>query len=193
MGWDVGGGSDATIHGCMHPSPLSLFSQNTALLFSTPKPIYELPQTEIIPEEIARLPLPPGTSYRCLAVEDDHDDFDDAHDPLLPHGMQVSISSSSLSALCRQSSSVSVKEKEMGEGVVVLGQSEEGEEQDYRMVRTATNTISAETPCHKHHHHHHHKGGGKQNRGFNDFFSPQEAEAAALDLAVASMEGGGAR
>jgi hypothetical protein len=26
-------------------------------------------QTEIIPEEIASLPLPPGTSYRCLSEE----------------------------------------------------------------------------------------------------------------------------
>ena len=49
------------------------------------------------------------------------------------------------------------------------------------MIRTATNTISAETPCHRHHHHRHHHGKKKGGNGrtFNDLFSPLEAERAA--------------
>ncbi len=164
------------------------------------------PQTEIIPEEVARLPLPPGTSYRCLSedVDDSDDDHEHGEENELIRAMlpSVSIGTMSLSSAHhhRHHHHHTEGEEEGGEapppaalqsGVPSTVKEEgssskaaEGAEYEYRMVRTATNTISAETPSHReqqahahaHHYGHHHR---RKNRTFHDLGSTQEAEAAA--------------
>lgn len=60
------------------------------------------------------------------------------------------------------------------------------------MIRTATNTIEADTPRHRHHHGHRHgKKGGGNGRTFNDLFSPLEAERAAKTPEPGDVEAGG--
>lgn len=207
-------------------TPHTLIHQQHTNTYTHPKKT----QTEIIPEDIARLPLPPGTSYRCLsedvvrgsriytyicmysyigmgtaATKKKHDTHtptpitppkkkQDDDDPIHAMVPNVSIGSMSLSAAhsfmhhgsgslprvpstVKEESEVSLAGAKEGENVEDDGHIE------YRMVRTATNTIEAETPCHRHHHHHHHHhakpAGQNRSRTFNDLFSPLEAERAA--------------
>lgn len=62
------------------------------------------------------------------------------------------------------------------------------------MIRTATNTIEADTPRHRHHHHHghrHRQKKGGNGRTFNDLFSPLDAERAAKAAEPGDVEAGG--